>query len=744
MKPIDDLHRHLRAITGCPGLRPTFLLRTAVREETGVPSLVSGGGGILHVQVEFPCGVREEHFLQPAADGAVIWRRRIENRAGATVQLVETAIRLDGLELGPERAQDWFYHTENPRIYGRMAIPVALRRSAELVADSGFDVLSGNRWSDPGVVSERIGVSPYQPVPALLVGNRACASGLVHGSLSQRVFCHGHELRHVQGGLSWTMISSLKGVAARTLEPGEVLDHDSWYLGHCPSHDIGEAFAGWAQELRGVLGATAGRSAANRHQAIWGSWNGGIHRDIDQERLLRQAAFLRRHLPTVAWLQIDDGWARLPQGLGAAYDPEDGVDRAKFPDGLRAFTDRVREHGLRPALWLGGWIPRDAAMAKEHAEWFIDYSYRITSFRILDVSLPEVRAYMTRALDRLVADAGFEGVKLDFWSYVFEDRHDLLADRHRTGHEWRSWWTGELRDRLPGDGFLQTGCDICMGNPFLGQAFNNYRYGIDVGGGKWENMRTCLQWGYACFASRTGDLFVPNSDAVCLFENLPDHEVLTWTTYCIISRSLCEVGGWLDGKQDHPRFRWLRKSLACLNNGEEVHFARHDYRTQDEAPAVWWLRTPYFSRCREADGLPLRTVALFNLEDRPCRRGVSAADLGLAAGAYRATEVWSGVTCDLADLAAVEVPAHAARLYTIAPAGRQAVLDADHEVAAVERAGGALVVRLLHPGPLELLLAERPAAVEHGGALAGLRIEPGQGHWVLRADCTGAARVELR
>ncbi|MCK6487075.1 MAG: alpha-galactosidase [Planctomycetes bacterium] len=738
----------LRAATGSAQLTASFHLRTTVREEEGVASAMPAGGGA-GLRVAYPCGVVEEHLLEPGADGTLRWRRRLASRASHRVRLVETALRLDGIDLGGERAGDWFYHTENPRIYGRMTIPVAAVRDASALGDSGFDQVAGNRWCDPGTVHERIGVSPYQPFPGLLLGNRAHDRGLAFGPLAQEVFCTGHVLTHVAGRLRWSVLSTCKAVGARVLAPGEALPEDVWHLGRVPTTGIGEAFAGYVAALRTALGPALRRSV-NRHAATWGSWNAGVFRDIDQDRLLRQAAVLRRHLPTVAWLQVDDGWAagaqsmQVAHGIGAAWEPGDGVDRRLFPDGLDGFCAQVRAQGLEPALWIGLWVPAEAPLVRDRPDWFLDYSYRVPKRRILDISRADVREYLVRALDRLVAAPGLGGVKLDFWSYVFEDRHDLLEGEERTGGEWRAWWFGELRRRLPAAAFVQTGCDIGMGDPFLGRWIDNYRYGIDIGSGEWEHMRICLQWGAACIATRSGDLSVPNSDAVCLFEHLSENEMLCWTTFCLISRTLCEVGGWLDGKEAHPRFRWLRKSLACLDNGGEVRFARYDFRAGDEPPLVWWLPGPWFSRDRAAEGLAVRTVALFNLGEAPARRGVSMADLGLPAGDWLATAVWSGETVPATELESVEVPAHGARLYTIAAAGAQAVLDADHEVVAARRlAGGGLAVDLRHAGPLELRLARRPQAVAQDGAIAGLEVVEGQGNWILRGECRGDAHVEL-
>ena len=77
-----------------------------------------------------------------------------------------------------------------------MTFTVDYNRMAEDAKDSRFDIQAGNRWADPGVVTERIGASPYQPFPAILLSNYQTKHGLVHGTLSQNVFYHNYLVSH--------------------------------------------------------------------------------------------------------------------------------------------------------------------------------------------------------------------------------------------------------------------------------------------------------------------------------------------------------------------------------------------------------------------------------------------------------------------------------------------------------------------------------------------------------------------
>ena len=461
-----------------------------------------------------------------------------------------------------------------------------------------------------------------------------------------------------------------------------------------------------------------GEKDINRSSMVWGSWNDGIFRDIDSERLVKTAEFLSANFPMVKWLQVDDGYARystdnqIAHGLGMPYEGEEGMDHEKFPGGFKAFTDRIKQTDLRPAVWIGGHSPEGTRIAREKPQWGASYDIRLPNHLVLDISQDEVREYIEKALDYFFAEGGFEGMKHDFWSYVFEASGDLLKNKHRSGYEWREWWLYQIRKRIPDDAYLQTGCDIVMGNPFLAKYFTNYRYGIDIGGGEWEYVKTCLLWGTACFATHTGDLFVPNSDAVGLFPGLTDDEALLCVNYCLISRSMVEIAGWLHKENhDNPRFAILKKAVCCLNNGQDVFFADYDYRSKDDAPGIWYLKTPHFSTLREAPGLPLRTVAFFNLKDKEQSFEVDFASLGLKPGKYYIKDVWSE-GCSSGNKIKCTLAAHASALFMISSLEKPQLLDSNLKVEAVKLETDSMKLNFGYAGDFELTLSHKPANMD--------------------------------
>ncbi|MBQ8359982.1 MAG: alpha-galactosidase [Oscillospiraceae bacterium] len=631
--------------------------------------------------------VRDYLFLEYDGD-EITCRRKFENNSQRTVAIKELGVELKGITFGEKPRDDYFYHNENPRIFETMTFPIDYNRTAEDAKDSEFDIQAGNRWADPGVVSERIGASPYQPFPAIIISNYQTKKGLVHGTLCQKVFFHNYLAKHEDDTVTLQVLSSFKGTHRLNMHQHRVLI-DEWYLGATDeAHDIEKIFEKYTKVLRTRLPANYGASSLNRDNLVWGTWNGGIWRAINEDLIFREAKYLKENFPTMRWIQIDDGYHAYPRdarGISVPYEGPAGVHQEKFPLGLRHLTDGIREIGLRPAVWIGLKVPRDTKMFidKEADGWFLDYSNRLgkKSFGILDVSRPEIREYMEHAVNVLCREYGFEAVKHDFWSYAFEASDDLkYTNRDKSGYEYRAWWLKMIRDAISDDGYLQTGCDIVMGNPFLGQYFTNYRYGIDIGGGNWDYVKTNYQWGVACFATHTGDLFVPNSDAVGVFSKLSDDECFFLTNYCLVTHTMVEIAGKLSQEPESERLRQLKKACCNPNNCQDVYFVGYDYRYPVySVPEIMYFKTPHFSVEENNPVIPLRTVGLFNLEDEAKTLGFKVTDLGLEEGEYVFTDVWGGQQYTGSEFSA-EINKHGSRLIAVTKAGGLKLYDANVRV----------------------------------------------------------------
>ena len=638
--------------------------------------------------------------------------KRIFQNKGPEIKLMELGCLFTEIKLGNDCDKDFFYHNENPRIYERMTFPVDYVRAPEDAKDSEYDETAGNRWADPGVVHPRIGRSPYQPFPAILLGNYETSNGIVHGTLRQKECYHNYLVRHENGSVTLELFSSFKAVDALDFATGRQLN-DQWYIGEIDdAKDYDRIFDRYTAHLRKVLPASYGSTDINRTCMTWGSWNDGIFREFTEEMLLNEAKYIKKNFPLVHWLQLDDGYAasakpvgHVPNtpahGLGVPYEGENAISKEKFPNGIRHFTDELRKIGLRPAIWIGGFCPHYTPIYKEHPDWFIDYSYRVGTSSPLDVSQEVVRDYIKFALDKLITEYGFEGVKHDFWSYAFEDSHNMYKNKDQSGYFYRDWWLKEIRKRLDDDGYFQTGCDIVMGNPFLGEFFTNYRYGIDIGGGTWDFVKTNFLWGIACFATHTGDLFVPNSDSVGLFPDLNDVDALFALNYCWVTHSMVELAGKLSLEPNHPRLKLLRKALCNVNNGQDVYLANYDFRNDNALiPSTLYFNTPHFSTLENTDGMPKKTVGFFNIFEEDLEVEIKAADIGLDPDkSYIITDVWNEEIYKLAPGASIKttlVP-HGSKVWAVNEDCGIQLLDADAKVDAIAINGNNVSLELPFP-----------------------------------------------
>ncbi len=682
-------------------------------------------------------------------ENGIVAKRVFKNIGSDTIKLNKLKVVISGLDFGGEARDDYFYHNENPRIYEAFTFPIDYNRTADDAKNSEFDAVGNNKWADPGVVSEYIGASPYQPFPAILVGNYKKNTALVHGTLSQDVFYHCYLVGHGDG-VELSVFSAFKDINYRNVGAGEAL-LDEWYLGKTDNaDDIEKIFETYTKVLRTRLTDTYGRRDINRHDMVWGSWNDGIRRNLNEELVLNEAKAAKKYFPTVKWIQIDDGYGtyhkhtEIAHGLGIPYEGEEGIDYDKFPDGLHGLADKIKAIGLRPALWVGGSCPPNTKIRNEHPEWFIDYTYRVDYFRPLDVSQAEVREYMKSAINKLIVGYGFEGIKHDFWSYAFEDSHDLYKIKDKSGYEMRDWWTEEIRKTLPEDGYMQTGCDIAMANPFLSKTFTNYRYGIDVGSGDWENIVINLLWGAACYALHMGDIFVPNSDAIGLFLTLPDNAFMFWTNYVIISRSGVELAGRYSFPENvgTERFEIVRKAACNPNNGQDVHFINFNYRkTGRTVPEIFYLKTPHFSELSECEGLPLRTFAIFNSLKESTHIEFKAEQLGLPAGEYTFVDVWSGERF-VADGFSYELAGESSKMYAVCKSGELTLLDANFKVTSCKVSKAKIEFETAYPVPRAIFsLTNPPRSISLNGVK--LAFENDGDKVICDFDAAGTVTIEF-
>ncbi|MCS7286124.1 MAG: alpha-galactosidase [Anaerolineae bacterium] len=148
----------------------------------------------------------------------------------------------------------------------------------------------------------------------------------------------------------------------------------------------------------------------------WCSWP-YYYRKITETEVLRNAAFMKERLsPAYKYVLIDSGWFTFRGDWKA---------NEKFPEGMKATAQKIRNLGLRPGLWFAPFlVDKGSALLHQHPDWFVKnedgslYVYKqdpgAPERYVLDGSHPEVQAWLEKLFSTVVNEWGYEYLKLDF------------------------------------------------------------------------------------------------------------------------------------------------------------------------------------------------------------------------------------------------------------------------------------------------------------------------------------------
>ena len=147
-------------------------------------------------------------FVTEVENGFIV-KRIFQNTSKELLTLRELGVCIDGIDFNLNPRDDFYYHVENPRLFQRMTITVDFDRLGK-VWETEFDEKAGNKWVNAGDINERIGSSPCQPFPALLISNYGTTRGYVFGTLSQDMFYHSYTVKHKKDKILFNLYSSFK------------------------------------------------------------------------------------------------------------------------------------------------------------------------------------------------------------------------------------------------------------------------------------------------------------------------------------------------------------------------------------------------------------------------------------------------------------------------------------------------------------------------------------------------------
>lgn len=387
-----------------------------------------------------------------------------------------------------------------------------------------------------------------------------------------------------------TAIDHFDGIPAIPIEPGAELQSEHWVLLYSPG-DFTQALDRYF-ELLPDYGSYVAPHSPLREQAVWGSWNynrrPGGHGDITHDYIVANAAALATLHPKVRWVMIDDGYQRgcstkakgtFPPGVDVFHGSEPAHDCARFPHGMDATATAIRATGLNPAIWLTPIVDPDGALARDRPDWLVRVAGR-TRFaeRIayLDYSNAEVRQHFQHVWLTVFEQWGYAGLKLDFWTAMFEINGLQLGNPTRTAIEWRNDFLRDLRGFVPPDGYLLTCCTVNTGNPFLGQWADASRIGMDMGDGRWDDVFCCAAWATASHLFFRDHCLLADVDSIGWCDSASAGQNRAWATFALMCGTMCEIAGDITRLSPDSR-RFLCQTLDAFVPGRKSRMARPLY-----------------------------------------------------------------------------------------------------------------------------------------------------------------------
>ena len=238
------------------------------------------------------------------------------------------------------------------------------------------------------------------------------------------------------------------------------------------------------------------------------------------ESVLYYAAFVSRLAPKGAnrpFMVVDDGWQATGGGTGHGGPWDRG--NAAFPS-MAALAEGIRKAGARPGIWIHLITAQDG----QPEAWRLGHDPKI-----LDISVPDVRAYVKETVARLRA-WGYELIKHDYsvsdlagytraapradaaWAY---------ADRGRTAAEIVLDHYRSIREAAGDDGII-IGCNT-IGHLAAG-LFELQRTGDDTSGRDWKRVRNRGVNTLGFRAPQHGAFFAVDADCV----GLTEAEAIPW------------------------------------------------------------------------------------------------------------------------------------------------------------------------------------------------------------------------
>ncbi len=142
----------------------------------------------------------------------------------------------------------------------------------------------------------------------------------------------------------------------------------------------------------------------------WCSWYyylGGV----SEKAILENAEIAYQKKLPFKYIQIDDGWAT---------NKGDWEANEKFPSGMKAVADKIKEKGFIPGIWVAPFgFDTTSKVYQEHPDWFVENNVlEYEGMAFIDYSIAGAKEYLYNLFRKFSVEWGYRYIKFDLVSWA--------------------------------------------------------------------------------------------------------------------------------------------------------------------------------------------------------------------------------------------------------------------------------------------------------------------------------------
>lgn len=524
-----------------------------------------------------------------------------------------------------------------------------------------------------------VGTQSSSPAPVLFWGEAGGRVWLMEGSLTQD--------RHFETwriGMSQTNPGKVEssseykwsGGNSETVNAGSRVALETGVYGIFESAPDG-LYKPYIDELTSVYEFQGPKSRLDK-EPVFCTWNYNIFTNVNEEDCLKRMDAVKE-IQGKGFFQLDHGYqpqlSKAPapfKGITGeentpatpeldAYFPnaENAWDLSRFPSGPEGFVSACKERGLRPSIWWSPRVAKEGQIFRERRNWILEDENGLPvdcgGYFCLDLSVQDVWDFLEYCARTITKDWGFEGMKLDFYSWMF-DHPGAFFRNGGTGIELKWKFIKMLRSYLGPDGYFLHCISCPLGNPFLAiEGFDSFRAGIDIHSGEWSYHVRSVAWLLPLILSSGKKTWFASIDSCMGKPEIPAIEQRSRLALAYITGGMLEFSGPVELLDERARADYGIMVARCDQGGEVFCPDEQAFYGRPLPNILIREHRPDSLTCKEYN--ISRTIAFFNWEDNRKAVSFSLAEINVKNAVLH--DFWSKKRIEIQDnIIVADLPPH--------------------------------------------------------------------------------------